>query len=138
LAAADQVDRAIRGESIGTFFHPNGKRRSRKLLWLAYASQAQGELVLDAGAVQAVVQRNASLLPAGILAVRGDFQVGDPVRLVAENGKTLARGLVGYDSAELPLLIGKKTADLVQTLGPEFNREVVHRDDLILKKKRSQ
>jgi glutamate 5-kinase len=138
LAAADQADRAIRGEGIGTFFHPNGKRRSRKLLWLAYASQTRGEIVLDSGAVQAIVQRNASLLPAGIVGVRGDFQAGDPVRLVNEGGKTIARGLVSYDSAELPMLIGRQTTELVQTFGPEFNREVVHRDDLILKRKRSQ
>jgi glutamate 5-kinase len=138
LAAAQQADQAIRGEDVGTFFHPNGKRRRRKLLWLAYASKTQGELVLDPGAVRAVTQRNASLLPAGILAVRGDFHAGDPVQLVSENGKVLARGLVNYDSSELPLLIGRKTADLALAFGPEFNREVVHRDDLILRKKPSQ
>jgi glutamate 5-kinase len=135
LAAAEAVADALRGEPVGTYFHPTGKRRRRKLLWLAYATQTLGELVLDAGAVKAVVERKASLLPAGIVEVRGDFHAGDPVRLVNEAGKTVARGLVSYDAAELPAMIGRKTSELAESLGPEFEREVVHRDDLILKKR---
>jgi glutamate 5-kinase len=135
LADAAQVDQALRGEPVGTLFHPTGKRRRRKLLWLAYASQTRGELVLDPGAVKAVVERKASLLPAGITAVHGDFRAGDPVRLKGEDGKTVARGLVAYDAAELPALMGRQTAELAAEYGPEFEREVVHRDDLIVKKR---
>jgi glutamate 5-kinase len=137
LAAAEAIDEALRGELVGTYFHPTGKRRRRKLLWLAYATQTLGELVLDPGAVKAVTERQASLLPAGIAEVRGDFHAGDPVRLVTQAGKTVARGLVSYDAAELPAMIGRKTSELAESLGPEFEREVVHRDDLILKKRAS-
>ncbi len=73
---------ALAGEPVGTLFHPTGKRRSRRLLWLAYASKAAGVLTLDTGAVRAVVERKASLLPAGVVAVTGTFDAGDPVRLV--------------------------------------------------------
>jgi glutamate 5-kinase len=138
LAAASDVAAALAGEPVGTLFHPTGKRRARKLMWLAYASKSQGELVLDAGAVRAVAERKASLLPAGIVAVRGSFAAGDPVRLVAEDGSVVARGLVNYDAEELPIMIGRSTRDLARELGPQFDREVVHRDELVLKRRKAR
>lgn len=135
LASADAVADALAGREVGTLFLPTGKRRSRKLLWLAYAAKADGDLILDAGAVAAVTQRQASLLPAGITEVRGDFHAGDPVRLLDPEGQVVARGLVNYDAAELPTIIGRSTRDLVAERGPEFDREVVHRDQLTLKRR---
>jgi glutamate 5-kinase len=84
--------------------------------------------MLDPGAVAAVVQRRMSLLPAGITAVRGDFYSGEPVELLDGSGTAVARGLVGYDAADLPQLLGRRTTDLPA----EFRREVVHRDDLVV------
>ncbi|MGC4153021.1 MAG: glutamate 5-kinase [Propionicimonas sp.] len=138
LAAASDVAAALAGEPVGTLFHPTGKRRARRLMWLAYASKSQGELVLDAGAVRAVAERKASLLPAGIVEIRGTFTAGDPVRLVGEDGVVIARGLVNYDAAELPAMIGRSTHDLAAELGPQFDREVVHRDDLVLKRRKAR
>jgi len=138
LASADMVADALTGEPVGTLFLATGKRRSRKLLWLAYASVSKGELVLDAGAVRAVTDRKASLLPAGIISVTGQFQAGDPVRLVSEAGQVIARGLVNYDSDELPAMIGRSTKELAETLGAHFDREVVHRDDLVLKQRKKK
>lgn len=133
LAAAADLTLALAGEPVGTLFHPTGKRRARRLMWLAYASQTQGDLVLDDGAVRAVVERKASLLPAGIKAVHGDFHAGEPVRLVDADGRTIARGIVNYDAADLPFLMGRSTRELADERGPEFEREVVHRDALIVK-----
>jgi glutamate 5-kinase len=83
--------------------------------------------------VQAVVDRRKSLLPAGITAVDGSFTAGDPVDLVdAETGAPVARGLVNYDAVELPGLLGRSTRELAAALGPGYEREVVHRDDLVL------
>ncbi|MGC4084733.1 MAG: glutamate 5-kinase [Vicinamibacterales bacterium] len=138
LAAASHVAEALEGRPVGTLFEATGKRRARKLMWLAYASVSQGELVLDAGAVKAVTERKASLLPAGIVEVRGTFQAGDPVRLVGESGTVVARGLVAYDSAELPGIIGRSTRDLVAERGAGFDREVVHRDDLIVRARKKR
>ena len=138
LAAAAAVGPALSGERVGTLFHPTGKRRARRLMWLAYATQSRGELVLDAGAVKAVTERKASLLPAGVVAVTGTFSAGDPVRLVTEAGVVIARGLVNYDSVELPAMIGRSTRELAAELGPQFDREVVHRDDLILKPRKAR
>ena len=137
LAAADDLDGALEGRPVGTYFHTTGKRRARKLLWLAYASRSHGELVLDDGAVAAVMQRNASLLPAGVTGFRGDFHAGDPVRLVDSEGTTIARGIVNYEAADLPTIIGRTTRDLAATFGAEFERELVHRDALILKHRRA-
>ncbi len=137
LAAADSVGAALRGDPIGTLFHPVGKRRSSRLMWLAHASKVAGELVLDAGAVRAITTGHASLLPAGITAVRGDFHAGDTVRLVDPAGESVARGIVSYDADILPRLLGHSTRDLARDLGPEFEREVVHRDSLVVRKLRN-
>lgn len=135
LASMDQVADALAGRDVGTLFLPTGKRRSRRLLWLAYASKVRGELVLDDGAVAAVTQREASLLPAGITAVRGDFHAGDPVRLVDSRGTVVGRGIVNYDSSDLPTMLGRSTRELASQLGAEFDREIVHRDQLVLKRR---
>ena len=133
LAHADDHAAALAGDDVGTVFRPTGKKRSRRLMWLAYASQAKGDLVLDAGAVRAVLERKASLLPAGVTAVRGDFLAGEPVRLLGPDGAVVARGIVNYDASDLPGILGKSTHRLVEERGPEFDREVVHRDALIVK-----
>ena len=122
-SAANVLDLLV-GEG-GTFFAPTGTRTSARLLWLAHASTPRGRLVLDAGAVAAVCERRLSLLPAGITSVDGEFVAGDPVELVGPAGALVARGLVGYDAAELPDLLGRSTRDTGR-------REVVHRDDLVV------
>jgi glutamate 5-kinase len=120
------------GAPVGTLFHPTGKRRPTRLLWLAHASDTHGDLWLDAGAVRAVTERKASLLPAGITRVDGSFGSGDPVNLRAPDGSVVARGLANYDAAELPQVIGRTTAQLVEQLGQGYDRAVVHRDVLIV------
>jgi glutamate 5-kinase len=132
LTAADQAPQALAGEQVGTMFHPTGRRRPTRLLWLAHATEPKGALVLDDGAVRAVLERRASLLPAGITGVDGSFVGGDPVDLVDSQGTAVARGLVNYDSDELPGLVGRSTRDLAKELGSSYEREVVHRDDLVL------
>jgi glutamate 5-kinase len=109
-------------------FHASGDRTASRLFWLRHATTPRGRLLLDAGAVAAVLGKGASLLPAGITSVEGDFDSGDPVELVGPDGTAVGRGLVGYDASDLPPLLGRKTADLPA----EFRREVVHRDDLVL------
>lgn len=132
LTSAERAREALSGAQVGTMFHVTGRRRPTRLLWLAHATEPKGSLVLDDGAVRAVVQRRASLLPAGITDVHGSFVAGDPVDLVDPEGASVARGLVNYDSAELPALTGRSTHDLARELGASYEREVVHRDDLVL------
>jgi glutamate 5-kinase len=132
LAHARQVAGAHAGEPVGTLFHATGRRRPTRLLWLAHATEPKGALVLDPGAVRAVVERRASLLAAGITAVEGAFEAGDPVALHDPSGRPIARGLVNFDSTEIPALLGRSTGELKRELGAAYEREVVHRDDLAL------
>jgi glutamate 5-kinase len=132
LTSAGLAGAALAGEQVGTMFHPTGRRRPTRLLWLAHATEPKGTIVLDDGAVRAVTERRASLLPAGITGVTGTFTGGDPVDLVDAAGTVVARGLVNYDSAELPGLLGRSTRELAAELGASYEREVVHRDDLVL------
>ncbi|MGW4029014.1 glutamate 5-kinase [Streptomyces sp. NPDC004838] len=132
LTSAVRAADALAGRATGTYFHSTGRRSADRLLWLAHASTPQGALILDDGAVKAVVQGRKSLLPAGIAAVEGDFTAGDPVELRDTAGRAVARGLVNFDAKEIPQLLGRSTRDLAQELGPAYEREVVHRDDLVV------
>jgi glutamate 5-kinase len=132
LAHSQAAREALAGGDTGTVFMPTGRRTPTRLLWLGHASTPRGRLHLDAGAAQAVTVSRASLLPAGVTRVEGEFTAGDPVDLLDQNGHTIARGLVNYDSAELPELLGRSTRDLARERGPEYEREIVHRDDLVI------
>ena len=132
LTSAGQAAAALAGQRTGTLFHPTGRRRPTRLLWLAHATEPKGRLFLDEGAVRAVTARRASLLPAGVTRVTGSFTGGDPVDLLDPAGTPVARGLVNYSAEELPGLLGRSTRDLARELGASYEREVVHRDDLVL------
>jgi glutamate 5-kinase len=128
LTAATQAASALGGQPVGTLFHRVRERPAARLFWLAHATAGKGRLHLDDGAVAAVVGRRASLLAAGIVGVDGAFVAGEPVDLVDPAGRVVARGLVNYDASELPGLLGRSTVEL----GPGYEKEVVHRDDLVL------
>jgi glutamate 5-kinase len=128
---ADHIRAVLAGES-GTWFAPTGRKRSTRQLWLAHATEPNGQLVLDNGAVHAVTTRGTSLLPAGVVGVHGRFGAGDPVDLVDTAGRTIGRGLVNYDAAEIPSLLGRTTSELAATFGEGYERELVHRDDLVI------
>ncbi len=132
LTSASHAADGLAGRDTGTYFHRTGRRSADRLLWLAHASTPQGALTLDDGAVRAVVERRTSLLPAGIAAVEGEFSAGDPVELRDTAGRAVARGLVNFDAKEIPQLLGRSTRELARELGPAYEREVVHRDDLVI------
>jgi glutamate 5-kinase len=131
LAAAEDVAVALEvsedGPKVGTAFQASGRRMSARRFWLRHAADVRGRLDLDAGAVTAVTDGRRSLLAAGIHGISGDFVAGDVVDLIGPYGVVVARGVVGFDAAELPALIGRRTRDLP----PEQRREVVHADDLV-------
>jgi glutamate 5-kinase len=128
VTSTAQAAAALAGEPVGTLFTVMRPRPRARQFWLRFATRPRGRLVLDAGAVQAVLERHASLLAAGITGVVGEFLADDPVELVGPDGVVVARGLVAYDARELPALLGRKTTEL----DPEFRREVVHRDEMVL------
>lgn len=127
IAAASAAAQALGTADVGTAFAASARRLTPRRFWLAYAANPTGRLHLDDGAVAAVVGNRRSLLAAGITEVTGDFDAGDVVELADARGRTVARGVVAFDAAELPTMIGRSTHDLA----PEHRREVVHADDLV-------
>lgn len=132
LTSMKNFAESLAGEVLGTLFHAQKKVSTSRLLWLAHATTARGKLILDAGATTAILERGVSLLPAGVTRVEGSFVSGDAVELVGADGSVIARGLVAFDSDEIPQMLGRSTKELAATLGREYERELVHRDDLIL------
>jgi len=132
LTSLSESARAVSGENLGTFFEAHDSKSNSRLLWLAHASTPRGRLILDDGAVTAILERGVSLLPAGVTAVEGEFISGDTVELSSLAGKVIARGLVAFDSTEIPQMLGRSTKELAASLGAEYERELVHRDDLVL------
>ncbi|MGY1763823.1 glutamate 5-kinase [Geodermatophilus sp. SYSU D00779] len=128
VTSTAQAAAALAGEAVGTRFAVMGPRPRARQFWLRFATRPRGRLHLDAGAVRALRERGASLLPAGITDVAGEFLADDPVELVGPDGVVVARGLVAYDARELPPLLGRKTSEL----DPEYQREIVHRDEMVL------
>lgn len=136
LTSAEQAAQALAGDNVGTVFTPTGRKRRARSRWLAHASNVNGRLVLDAGAVEAVVQRQTSLLPVGVTRVEGVFHSGDTVDLVDPQGLVVARGLVGYDSSDLTRLVGRRlnnsTASARSRGSAPAPRTVIRRDDLVV------
>jgi glutamate 5-kinase len=132
LTSADRAGDALAGQPVGTWFQAASRRRPTRQLWLAHATEPKGVLLLDEGAVRAVAERRASLLAAGLTGCAGAFAAGDPVDLAGPAGVPFARGLVNFDADEIPALVGKTSAVLRRELGAAYEREVVHRDDLVL------
>jgi glutamate 5-kinase len=132
LTSLEGAERAMRGEDFGTFFASQPSKTNSRMLWLAHASTPSGRLVVDAGAVSALTERGVSLLPAGVIAVEGEFSAGDAVEIASPEGVVFARGLIAFDSEEIPQLLGRTTKELAKELGPEYERELINRDDLVL------
>ncbi|MBW3078499.1 glutamate 5-kinase [Bifidobacterium simiiventris] len=123
---------ALMGDPVGTAFAPVKQRGSSRRLWIGFAANPRGVLVADAGAASAVRGGRASLLAAGVLEVHGEFSAGDPVWIDDEAGTHLARGLAGFDSEEIPQMLGRTTTQLKRFLGEEYAHPLVHRDNLVL------
>lgn len=128
----DILQRLFAGEPLGTFFLPKQQRLQSRKHWIAYTLRPKGDLVLDAGAVRALVERGTSLLPAGIRAVHGKFGKGAPVQCIDEAGQPVATGLANYASDEIARILGAKTSAIESILGYKDDDEVIHRDNLVL------
>ncbi len=122
------IAEALRGEPVGTLFAGGSRRYSGKKLWLYQLPKPQGEIVVDAGASGALRQGGASLLPAGILEVRGQFGVGEAVRCLDEKGNLIGVGLVNYSATELKRIRRRQTKDIEAILGYKNTDEAIHRD----------
>jgi glutamate 5-kinase len=119
-------------EQVGTLILPDAERLPSRKHWIAYNLKPSGELVVDQGAHDAVVQKGKSLLPSGLKEVRGVFGVGECVRCLDLDGKEFARGLVNYSAQELNRIRGLHTSGIEKVLGYKAYEEIIHRDDLVV------
>jgi glutamate 5-kinase len=127
---AEAVARALAGEAEGTRFHPQAQRTSSFKLWLKYAKPSQGRVVVDAGAARALREGGTSLLPVGVVEVRGTFDAGDAVDVVTD-GATIGKGISAFSADELRLVQGKRSDEVRDLLGTA-GEEAVHRDYFVL------
>ena len=121
------------GKDTGTLILPRrtGKLRSRKM-WIAYAMNAHGTILVDGGARKVLMDGGKSLLPAGVTGARGRFRPGDAVSIADTRGRVFARGIARWSSEQVERGKGKRSAEVRALLGPETPAEVVHRDDLTI------
>ncbi len=124
----DVLAGAASAELVGTTFEAHDRSLSARKLWIAFASEVMGALLVDEGAERALTERPTSLLPAGIVGATGDFDVGDTVDIVGLSGRPFARGLAAVDGDTVRRVLGRRTTELPEGV----NHEMVHRDDLVV------
>jgi len=125
---AEVLVAAVRGEAVGTVFRPRRRRLSARKLWIAFAVGPAGTLVVDEGARYALTKREASLLPAGVVSVKGRFEAEAAVEITGEDGVVFAKGLVRHGAGRIRSWAGRRTSELPDGAA----HEVVHRDDLVV------
>jgi glutamate 5-kinase len=128
----DVLQRIFAGDAVGTLLTASILPLDARKRWIAGQLRAKGDLVLDAGAVQAVCSRGVSLLPVGVVAVRGRFARGDVVRCLDAEGQVVGQGLVNYSSDEAERLKGAVSSEIAARLGFSLEPELVHRDNLVV------
>jgi glutamate 5-kinase len=126
------LDKVFAGQPVGTLFMPHGEELPAWKRWLGFTARPRGVLTVDAGARKAVVGQNASLLPVGVRAVKGEFGKGDVVSICDADGHEAARGLVNYSSADAVKIAGLTTEQITAKLGKLPYAEMVHRDNLVV------
>ncbi len=130
--APDVILRAAAGESVGTRFVPVERPLIKRKQWIFAGKKTAGSVVIDAGAVRALVDNGRSLLPAGIVEVNGRFQRGDTISIHNSDGDELARGITRYNSEDLNQILGLHSAKFSEQLGYDYGSVAIHRNDMIL------
>ena len=128
----DVLLRLAAGESIGTTFVAATAKLAARKQWMADHLQMRGAVVVDAGAVAKLRDEGKSLLPIGIVEVRGEFHRGDVIAVRGPGGEEIARGLANYSSAEARLIARKPSSEFERLLGFMAEAEMIHRDNMVL------
>lgn len=128
----DILQHLFSGEMVGTFFLPRTEKMQSRKRWIAYVLKPQGILVLDEGACLAISEKGKSLLPSGIIEIKGRFEQGDCVRCVDRYNHPIAAGLVNFCSDDLQKIRGLRSDKIEKVLGFKESDEVLHRDNLVI------
>lgn len=129
----DVLLRLARGEAVGTAFIAQTPRLAARKQWLADHLQLRGAVRLDGGAVSALCEGGKSLLPIGVLEVSGEFERGEMVAILDQEGREIARGLTNYGGADARRIAGRPSSEIESLLGFVEEPELVHRDNLVLR-----
>ncbi len=116
----------------GTRFLPLEEALENRKRWILAGPASMGDIVIDDGAVNAVINKGSSLLAKGVVKVSGQFSRGDVTRITDSQGKVIARGISSYSSQDLAKITGKHSKDIGEILGYDYGSEVIHRDDLVV------
>lgn len=122
----------LAGRPVGTLFLPQERKLGSRKRWIRFVSTPKGRLLLDEGAVRAVVERRLSLLPRGIRGVEGAFAAGRVVEMVAPDGTPVARGVANFGSGDMARIAGRVSGDIPEIVGHAAPQEAVHRDNLFV------
>ncbi len=120
------------GKPVGTIFYPKKRRLTRRKCWIGYSARPEGVLKIDQGAADALIRRGKSLLPSGIIAVEGNFDIGAAVECRVKNDAPLGVGLVNYTADDIRRIMGNHSSRIVEILGSRPYDEVIHRDNLTI------
>jgi glutamate 5-kinase len=119
------------GNIHGTVFLPAEKKLSERKEWIGFISRTAGSIVVDDGAKNALLKQHKSLLPSGIVEVRGEFKAKDILSIADAKGTVIGKGMTRYSSAELGKIKGKKSGEIENILHRKAPAEVIHRDNLV-------
>tara|TARA_B110000881_G_C18578647_1_gene520241 strand:- start:102 stop:1196 length:1095 start_codon:yes stop_codon:yes gene_type:complete len=125
-------DDLLAGIKTGTHFFANKELSKAKKYWLKHTLKSNGSILIDNGAVNALKNTGASLLPSGILVINGQFLAGDSVDIVDEKEQVIAKGICQYNYQDLGRIKGKRTEDIQNILGFCLSKVIVHRDDMVV------
>ena len=131
-AKPDILKKIFSGKEYGTFFVPKKKKLAGRKCWIAYSLKPRGVIKIDSGAAAAILKKGKSLLPGGIIGVKGEFSVGAPVEFKTDDNKTLGTGLVNYSAADIRKIMGLRSSRIEERLGYKSYDEVIHRDNLAI------
>ncbi len=126
------LSRVMEGELCGTLILPAKERLSARKHWILYNIDPEGVVTVDAGAADALLAKGKSLLPVGVVSLQGDFDPGAAVLVQDMSGRSLAKGLANYSSAEMRKIAGRNTAEIDWLLGYRRNEEAIHVDNMVL------
>lgn len=126
----DILPKLFSGEDLGTFFVPAQQRLPNRKSWIGFALRPKGAVIVDEGAVRAILEKGKSLLSGGIRDVEGDFGVGAPVHVLDVHGRRVAAGLVNYSAADIRKIKGCHSSQIARKLGEKPYDEVIHRNNM--------
>ncbi len=128
----DVLSRIANGEAVGTLFPSRMSKMESKKRWLLSGLASKGKLIVDEGAALALKKQNKSLLPAGVVEVRGGFQRGDTVDIFDLAGERVGCGICNYSSGDMMVIKGAHSDKISALLGYECGAEVIHRNNMVV------